>query len=169
MVAVFKAFSGQFLAGVVPRLLFSAFTLSQPFLITAVVQYIEQPAEERNVQVGHSLIGATILIYAGMAITNALYHHMTYQMTTMYRGALVSLVYKKTLCLEPSSIKESAPTTLMSTDVEGIATGLTPIHDIWSAFLELPVALFLLYRQVGVPSLFILIPAIRKYAVIFWQ
>lgn len=155
------------MAGVVPRLLFSAFTFSQPFLISTIVGYIEEPAEVRDVQVGKSLIGATILIYAGMAVTNGLYHHMTYQMTTMYRGALVSLVYKKTLLLEPTSIKESAPTTLMSTDVEGIATGLNPIHDIWAAFLELPVALFLLYRQVGIPSLFILIPAIRTLHSLF--
>lgn len=153
----FLAYKGQFIAGIIPRILYSGFTLSQPFLISTVINYVA--SENKDKSVGHSLIGATILLYVGMAITNAWYHHTTFQLMTMYRGGLVSLVFKKTLELESSGIRDLAPVTLMSTDVEGIAMGGASIHDIWAAFIELPVALFLLYRQVGVPSLFILIPA----------
>lgn len=153
-------FRGQLYSGVVPRLLFSACTFSQPFLINRIIEYIAQPLAERNQNFGNGLIGATILIYTSLAITNAWYKHTVYQLMTMYRGALVSLVYKKTLDLVPTTVKDSAPTTLMSTDVEGIATGIAQIHDIWASFVELPVALYLLYRQVGIPSLFIIIPAL---------
>lgn len=155
-------FRGQLYSGVVPRLLFSACTLSQPFLINRIITYIAQPLDERNPNFGNGLIGAAILIYISMAVTNAWYRHTVYQLMTMYRGALVSLVYKKTLDLVPTTVKDSAPTTLMSTDVEGIATGIVQVHDIWASFLELPVALYLLYRQVGIPSLFIIIPALSK-------
>ncbi|KAJ3494502.1 hypothetical protein NLG97_g4037 [Lecanicillium saksenae] len=155
----FLAYKGQFAAGILPRLLYSGFTLSQPFLINSVVGYVAQ-GDKRNKNEGASLIGATVLVYIGLAVSNAWYRHATYQLLTMYRGGLVSLVFKKTLELESSGIRDMAPVTLMSTDVEGIATGGAVIHDIWAAFLELPLSLFLLYRQVGVPSLFILIPAL---------
>ncbi|OAQ99634.1 hypothetical protein LLEC1_06869 [Akanthomyces lecanii] len=155
----FIAYKAQFAAGILPRLLYSGFTLSQPFLINSVVGYIAQ-GDKRNGTEGASLIGATILLYTGLAVSHAWYRHATYQLLTMYRGGLVALVFKKTLEVESSGIRDMAPVTLMSTDVEGIAVGGAVIHDIWAAFVELPLALFLLYRQVGVPSLFILIPAL---------
>lgn len=155
----FLAYKAQFAAGIVPRLLYSGFTLSQPFLINSVVGYIAQ-GDKRDGKEGASLIGATILLYIGLAVSHAWYRHATYQLLTMYRGGLVALVFKKTLEIESSGIRDMAPVTLMSTDVEGIAVGGAVIHDIWAAFIELPLALFLLYRQVGVPSLFILIPAL---------
>ncbi|KAM0739546.1 hypothetical protein ACQRIT_007283 [Beauveria bassiana] len=155
----FMAYKGQFAAGVVPRLLYSGFTLSQPFLINSVIAYVATPGE-KNRNEGASLVGATVLLYTGLTITNSWYRHATYQLLTMYRGGLVSLVFKKTLELEGSSIRNLASITLMSTDVEGIVANGTTIHDIWAAFIELPISLFMLYRQVRIPSLFILIPAL---------
>ncbi|KAH0598736.1 hypothetical protein MHUMG1_04040 [Metarhizium humberi] len=155
----FLAFKGQFAAGIAPRILFSGFTFAQPFLINTVVDFVGQPDETRNMASAKSLIAATLLLYVGRAVAGAWYKHTTFQLLTMYRGALISLVFRKTLELDQKSVRESAPVTLMSTDVEGIATGAMTIHDIWASLIELPVALYLLYRHVGVPSLFILIPA----------
>ena len=81
----------------------------------------------------------------------------------MYRGALASLVFKKTLKLDTTSVKDSAPVTLMSTDIEGIVEAGVHMHDIWANLIELPIGIWLLYRQVGPPSLFILVPAVCKY------
>ncbi len=164
MLCTFKAFKGQFAAGIPPRLLYSAFTFAQPFLINTVINYVGQSVEEQNEDYAKAMIGATALLYVGLAVANAWYKHATYQLLTMYRGALVSLVFKKTMDLDPSAVRESAPVTLMSTDVEGIALGGTSIHDIWASFLELPVALYLLYTHVGIPSLFILAPAAGRYS-----
>ncbi|ATY64240.1 ABC multidrug [Cordyceps militaris] len=155
----FLAYKGQFAAGVLPRLLYSGFTLSQPFLISSVVGYVSQ-GDHRNGTEGASLIGATILLYTGRAVSHAWYRHATYQLLTMYRGGLVALVFKRTLEIEASGIRDMAPVTLMSTDVESIAAGGAVLHDIWAALIELPLSLFLLYRQVGVPSLLILVPAL---------
>ncbi|KID79327.1 ABC multidrug transporter B [Metarhizium brunneum] len=155
----FLALKGQFAAGIAPRILFGGFTFAQPFLINTVVDFVGQPDETRNMALAKSLIVATLLLYVGRAVAGAWYKHTTFQLLTMYRGALISLVFKKTLELGEQSVRESVPVTLMSTDVEGIATGAMTIHDIWASLIELPAALYLLYRHVGVPSLFILIPA----------
>ena len=163
MKCTFLAYKWQFFAGIIPRLLFTGFTFAQPFLINSVVNFVGEPEERQKGEIAGSLIGATILVYIGIAVCNATYHHMTYQLLTMYRGGLASLVFKKTLRLEASSIKDSAPVTLMSTDIESIVLSGDAIHDIWASFIEIPVAIYLLYRNVGIPSLFILIPAFCKY------
>lgn len=87
---------------------------------------------------------------------------MTFQLVTLFRGGLVSLIFKKTLDLDASAIKDSAPVTLMSVDIENIAVSLTFIHDIWPAIVELPIGIYLLYRQVGPPCFLLLIPGLRE-------
>ncbi|KAF4982828.1 hypothetical protein FZEAL_1620 [Fusarium zealandicum] len=155
----FMAYKWQFLAGVPPRLLHSGFTFAQPFLIYSVVTFASTESE-RGLQVSSGLIGATALVYLGLAISGAWHKHMSYQLVTMYRGGIVSLIFKKTLKLKTASIKESAPVTLMTTDIDTIVGAGASVHDIWANLLELPVGIYLLYRQIGTPSLLVLVPTV---------
>lgn len=79
----------------------------------------------------------------------------------MIRGALVGLIYQKTMTLEASSIAESAPLTLMSTDIDGIISSTRAFHDLWPGAIELGAGLFLLDRKAGHSSFLVLIPGIR--------
>src|SRR5690349_8158919 len=85
---------------------------------------------------------------------------MCFQMMTMWRGGLVSFIYKRTMELDASVIKDSAPVTLMSTDIDGIAMAIIGIHDVWASILEIPLGVYLLSRQVGLSSLLLLIPGL---------
>jgi hypothetical protein len=106
------------------------------------------------------LIGATALVYVGLAITGALYKHATFRLLTMFRGSIVSMVYQKTLRLDAASVREAAPVSLMSTDVERAVMSADKIHDLWASFLELPVVMYILARQVGAPAVFIVVPSL---------
>lgn len=86
--STFWAFRWQFAAGAFPRLLFSGFTFAQPFLISSVVDFVGEPENEQSNDVSGGLIGATALIYLGLAVSNAWYKHMTFQLLTMFRGSL---------------------------------------------------------------------------------
>ncbi|KAK2484098.1 hypothetical protein H9L39_05890 [Fusarium oxysporum f. sp. albedinis] len=154
----FLAYKWQFAAGIIPRLLHSGFNFAQPFLIQSVIVLVSK--KEMSVQISSGLIGATVLIYLGLAISGAWHKHMSYQLVTMYRGGLVSLIFKKTLKLKTTSIKDSAPVTLMTADVETIVAAGASVHDMWANMLELPVGIYLLYRQVGKPSLLVLVPTV---------
>ncbi|SCO11054.1 related to multidrug resistance-associated protein [Fusarium fujikuroi] len=156
--STFLAYKWQFAAGIIPRLLHSGFNFAQPFLIQSVIVLVSK--KEMSVQTSSGLIGATVLIYLGLAISGAWHKHMSYQLVTMYRGGLVSLIFKKTLKLKTTSIKDSAPVTLMTADVETIVAAGASIHDMWANMLELPVGIYLLYRQVGKPSLLVLVPTV---------
>ncbi|KAF5268054.1 hypothetical protein FOXYS1_1068 [Fusarium oxysporum] len=144
--STFLAYKWQFAAGIIPRLLHSGFNFAQPFLIQSVIVLVSK--KEMSVQISSGLIGATVLIYLGLAISGAWHKHMSYQLVTMYRGGLVSLIFKKTLKLKTTSIKDSAPVTLMTADVETIVAAGASVHDMWANMLELPVGIYLLYRQV---------------------
>lgn len=161
--STFLAYKWQFAAGIIPRLLHSGFNFAQPFLIQSVIVLVSK--KEMSVQTSSGLIGATVLIYLGLAISGAWHKHMSYQLVTMYRGGLVSLIFKKTLKLKTTSIKDSAPVTLMTADVETIVAAAASVHDMWANMLELPVGIYLLYRQVGKPSLLVLVPTVSEYSI----
>ncbi|OHE99829.1 hypothetical protein CORC01_04965 [Colletotrichum orchidophilum] len=158
--SVFWAYRTTFLAAVLPRILFAGFIFSQPFLVNQIVNFVGSPWTQDSKNVAGGLVGATALIYCGVAISRCWYQHMTFQLVTLFRGGLVSLIFKKTLSLDASAIKDSAPVTLMSVDIENIAVSMTFIHDVWAAAIELPVGVYLLYRQVGPPCFLLLIPGL---------
>ncbi|KXH55546.1 hypothetical protein CSAL01_07340 [Colletotrichum salicis] len=158
--SVFWAYRTTFLAAVLPRILFAGFIFSQPFLVNQIVNFVGSPRTEDSKNIAGGLVGATALIYCGIAVSRCWYQHMTFQLVTLFRGGLVSLIFKKTLSLDASVIKDSAPVTLMSVDIENIAVSMTFIHDVWAAAIELPVGVYLLYRQVGPPCFLLLIPGL---------
>ena len=71
----------------------------------------------------------------------------------MFRGALVSCIYSKTVFIAEGSFDNAAALTLMSSDVDAIAGSLQNIHEIWASAIELAIAIYLLERQVGVACL----------------
>lgn len=64
--------------------------------------------------------------------------------------------------LDTTSAKEAAAVTLMSTDVDGIASGIQEMHEIWASILELAVAVYLLERQIGPACFLVVIPTVGK-------
>ncbi|OAA39066.1 ABC transporter, transmembrane domain, type 1 [Metarhizium rileyi] len=145
-----------FLAVIVPRFLYTAFTFSQPLLLRRIVGFLGESDPSTSVRNG--LIGATVLIYFGLAVTAARYNHLNNRMVTLLRGVLVSEIFKKTLVIDQSRAKEMAAATLMSTDVEGIALGLRKFHDILASFVEVGLGIYLITTIVGKASFLIIFP-----------
>ncbi|PYI31455.1 putative multidrug resistance protein [Aspergillus indologenus CBS 114.80] len=148
VVALFHCLKWPLLQTVLPRLCLIGFTFAQPFLITRVISYVSDAGQTRDKSDGYGLIGATGLVYLGIALSTAHYQHRLYRMITMFRGAMVSQIYAKTLGLAKAP-DESAAVTLMSTDVDRIAFSLRQIAEVWARTVELAIGLWLLERQVG--------------------
>lgn len=140
-------------SAVFPRLCVTFFQYMQPFLIKAVLNFLQEPVNTQSTDVGWALTAAYGLDYLCLAIANAAFMHQTYRMVTTCRGAVVSMIYAQTVDLNLTSVDESAALTLMSTDVERIGLGLEDIHGIWAAMIEIAVGVFLLQRQIGLASL----------------
>lgn len=79
--------------------------------------------------------------------------HKAYRVIAMMRGSLVEMIYRKTMALEPAAIEERTPLTLMSADIERLSTGLPFLHEWWASLVQIPLALYLLWRELGVATL----------------
>jgi ATP-binding cassette subfamily C (CFTR/MRP) protein 1 len=68
----------------------------------------------------------------------------------MLRGALVSVIYAKSLEVSIDELNQSAAVSLMSIDADSIADALTDLHELWANPIEISVAIWLLRQQIGV-------------------
>lgn len=86
----------------------------------------------------------------------------------MLRGALVTVIYGKTMELDITADKSST-LTLMSTDVERIGTGLALVHEMWASMIELALSIWLLDMQIGIACIAPIVVAIGMFAVQLFQ
>jgi len=74
------------------------------------------------------------------------------------------MIFNKTLRLSTSAVSDASAITLMSTDIERIASGLREMHEIYANFIDVAVALWLLARLLKlatIASTFVVISEIR--------
>ncbi|KAJ6086438.1 hypothetical protein N7467_005352 [Penicillium canescens] len=155
--AACRAYFLPLISAIVPRLCLSAFKFCQPFLISATLNFVSSPSTPENKIYGSALVGAYVLTYLGMAISNAVYWRQAFRLNTMSRAGLIPLIYRQTTKLRSGDFKDKPAITLMGTDVERIVSTLHALHEVWAAPLEVGVGIFLLERQLGVACL---IPAV---------
>ena len=67
----------------------------------------------------------------------------------MFRGAMASLIYSRTLQLRAGIYDESSALTLMSTDVDRIIMSLQAANELWARIVEIAIGVWLLERQLG--------------------
>ncbi|GAB1216265.1 hypothetical protein ATERTT37_005475 [Aspergillus terreus] len=152
------------LSPVLPRIALIGFKYCQPLLLASVVNYVQLPDADRDGNVGYGLIGATAIVYIGIAVSlhnfyrnvkvsTGLYNIKVYRSTVMIRGSLVSIIYRKTLRLHLNEAKSSAALTLASSDVDRIGLTVESGHEIWASSIETILALVLLQRQLSWASI----------------
>ncbi|KAJ6007677.1 hypothetical protein N7540_011653 [Penicillium herquei] len=151
MKSVFSAYRWTLIFGVVPRLFLAVFTFCQPFLINATVNYMNEDITAETKQRGQGLIGAYVLVYLGIAVSNSVYKRQLNRFGSMTRSGLISLIFTQTTRLKASDVADSAALTHMGTDTERIVSNLrNSVHEIWATVLEVGVAVWLLERQINV-------------------
>lgn len=71
-------------------------------------------------------------------------------MRTMARSILVTETFIRATKARIGTGDDSAALTLMSTDMERINLGLRSLHDIWASTIQVALAGWMLYKQLGV-------------------
>ncbi|KAJ4312580.1 hypothetical protein N0V84_009863 [Fusarium piperis] len=142
-----KALTAQLLYPMVPRLALIGFKYSQPFFIRSLINYLQHPEASRGI--GYGLMGAAVLIYAGIAASHALYWYLHQRALCMSRGCLVAAIYQKTTGARAEKLSDGAVVTLMSTDVERVIRGFTSLHEFWASIVEVSLGLWLLERELA--------------------
>ncbi|KAI5468185.1 P-loop containing nucleoside triphosphate hydrolase protein [Mariannaea sp. PMI_226] len=135
---------------ILPRLAYTGFMYAQPFLVQRATDYMSEPSALNTNKVGGSLIAAYLIVYTGIAVTQALYRQCTAHVITAVRADLVTLIHSHTLKLGSSSSAKDATSTLMSAHVERFATGSRNMHECWACIVEAALGVWLLEQQLNV-------------------
>ncbi|KAF3103528.1 hypothetical protein TWF102_003714 [Orbilia oligospora] len=146
----FRALMWLFLSPVIPNILFVGLNFSQPFLISRMITFVRS---DDPTEVGYLLLLAFAVVYVLIGVFGAIYWHEVDRWLTVLRGCLVSAIYRKTLTLDLRQTSTGASVALMSTDVEKAMLGFKWLHEAVSSFAIIPIALVLLYFQVGLAFL----------------
>ncbi|KAF2664072.1 P-loop containing nucleoside triphosphate hydrolase protein [Microthyrium microscopicum] len=139
-----------FLRPVIPNLVVMSLTFAQPFLVTALLDFV---SSEDSQELGNLIILGYTIVYVSLAVFTAIYTNSLDRFVTMLRGCLVSIIYNQTLKLDLKEASGGESLTLMSADVENIVKGFGLIHEASSNLVMAIVALGLLYRQLGLTFL----------------
>ncbi|KAB8230272.1 uncharacterized protein BDW43DRAFT_321569 [Aspergillus alliaceus] len=151
--ACFRYCLGPIVLGILPRALQVAFTFAQPFLVEATVTWVSASDLSHPKGEGYALIGAFGIVYSAIAVSTAVSQHQAYRVVSMLRASLIDILYSRVLVMRDLDVETSTPVTLMSADMERISSGLRYIHDSWACAVEIPIALYLLWQQLGVASI----------------
>ncbi|VUC31530.1 unnamed protein product [Clonostachys rosea] len=133
----------------VTRLILIPIKFAQPLLIDRAVSLMSEPESQMKTNSSRAIIGATALIYLGIAVVTGYHRHNLYRFVTILRGGLVCLIYDATLKLDMDQSQESAAVTLMSADVDRIALGFESLDPLWAGPIEIGIGIYLLYQRIG--------------------
>ncbi|KAL3470131.1 putative ABC transporter [Aspergillus californicus] len=137
-------------AGFLPRLCLIGVNYAQPFLVNRVTSFLGQPDTPETSGIASGLIVAYAIVYMGIAIITAMFHHRSYRMVMMIRGGLILLIYDHTLNLNASSPFKNDSYTLITADVERIVSGLRSFHETWASLIEIALSLWMLQMKIAV-------------------
>ncbi|KAK0644149.1 ABC transporter [Cercophora newfieldiana] len=151
-IACLRTFLPELTLAFLPRMAYTGFTLSQPFLVRSTLTYISsRPAMPRDY--GYGLIGAFALCYIGIAVTTRFYMYLAFRTMAKVRGALVGSIYKAMLSIRAETGNSSAALSLMSTDVDRLTITAYMLINIGPDIIQVALALWILSTQLGTSSI----------------
>ncbi|KFG82056.1 putative ABC multidrug transporter [Metarhizium anisopliae] len=127
------------------RLLLIGFSFCQPFFIQRLTSFLQEDSSSVG-GIGVGFIGASILIYSGLALSTSMYWYCQYRVLTRFRATLGHIIYDKSLQLPTV---DDGVLTVMSMDVNRVYGGLHNVHELWANTTEVALAAWLLQRQIG--------------------
>ncbi|KAF2004654.1 P-loop containing nucleoside triphosphate hydrolase protein [Amniculicola lignicola CBS 123094] len=152
----------------IPRLLQIGTTISQPYLITAMIHFIQDRNNPDTKNIGFGLIGAFALNYSILAISSSWSNQGMARFVTKFRGCLITSIYEQTLQVTSKDVNLGSATVLMNVDVEKVMIGFQRIHEIWATVVSVSIALFILYSHLGGAFLAPLIATLVATGLCMW-
>ncbi|KHJ45282.1 ABC transporter, ATP-binding protein [Trichuris suis] len=149
-----------------PKILYDALSFVSPLLVGYLVEFVSDTKATilNGVYISIGLVVSNVL----MALTGAHYAHLLNRVCMKVDTVINAAVYRH--CLNVPTYRKSSCSVgqiinLISVDARNIVIFCRCFHDLWSVPFQVSVALFLLYKQVGLAStvslgiaLFVLVP-----------
>ena len=147
---LWKAFSPCFIRAGFLKLIHDCLQFVGPQVLNGLINFLRTPSE--NLNLGIYLTIAVSVAQLLMSLTLRHYFFTCYRVGIRVRTALLLAIYKKSLTID-SSYYNHHPigqiTNLMSVDVQRLQDSITFLHAIWYSFLQIVLALYFLWQQLG--------------------
>ncbi|KEQ80625.1 putative multidrug resistance protein [Aureobasidium pullulans EXF-150] len=147
--ASFSCFRSEVLLVIPARLFLIGFNYAQPFLFARAIKLLADPTNVMTENYGYGLIAATGIIYVGIALATVRYQQSMFKTLTMFRGAMVSLVFDHSIALSDHMNADNAAISHMSTDIDALSRSLVEINEFWARLIEVGLGIGLLASQIG--------------------
>ncbi|CAI2167258.1 20609_t:CDS:10 [Funneliformis geosporum] len=151
-------FGGPFLFAAVFKALQDLLNFVQPVLLRELMIFVNSQGDEKTKQPPYRGYTIATLMFI-TAITQTMFLHQYFQLCFVtgmrIRAGLVTAIYRKSLKLSNSSRQNSTVGEIvnhMSVDAQKLMDLCTYLHIAWSGPLQIVLALYFLYKTMGVSS-----------------
>ncbi|XP_075224680.1 ATP-binding cassette sub-family C member 10 [Lycorma delicatula] len=146
-----RSFWKEFYGIGILKLLSDAAGFCGPLLLNRLVNFIE----DRKFPEQYGYLYAAGLFTSSLTLAFCISHfnYLMGKVGLRIRGALITVIYRKTLTLNTVSLKQFSLgeiVNFMSTDTDRIVGACPSFHALWSLPFQIAVTLYLLYLQVGI-------------------
>ncbi|KPU73779.1 uncharacterized protein Dana_GF14209, isoform M [Drosophila ananassae] len=153
MPPIYKSFGGVFMFGALMKLFTDCLTFAQPQVLSLIISFVEDQDKEKQPE-WKGILYSVLLFVLAAAQTFILgqYFHRMFIVGLRIRTALINAIYRKALRISNSTKKESTVgeiVNLMAVDAQRFMELTTYLNMIWSAPLQIGLALFFLWQQLG--------------------
>ncbi|XP_039950445.1 multidrug resistance-associated protein 1 isoform X2 [Bactrocera tryoni] len=156
MPPIIKSFGGVFLLGSLLKFICDLLAFAQPQVLSLIIGFVEDYADE-NVEKQPEWKGifySVLLFITAAAQTFILgqYFHRMFVVGLRIRTALINAIYRKALVISNATRKQSTVgeiVNLMAVDAQRFMDLTTYINMIWSAPLQIALAMYFLWLQLG--------------------
>ncbi|XP_076297622.1 multidrug-Resistance like Protein 1 isoform X1 [Lasioglossum baleicum] len=144
-----KAFGATFLFGAILKGVQDVMTFVSPQVLKLLIHFIE---ERESMWKGYLLAVLLLVTATFQTLILSQYFHRMFLVGLRVRTALIAAIYRKALRMSSSARKESTLgeiVNLMSVDAQRFMDLTAYINMIWSAPLQIVLALYFLWEQLG--------------------
>ncbi|GFT34184.1 multidrug resistance-associated protein 1 [Nephila pilipes] len=151
--ALFKTFAVSFFSGSILKLVYDLLQFVNPLILKSLIDYVKS---SDPLWIGILYAVLTMLTGTLQSLILGCYFQRMFIIGMRVRTALVTAIYKKSLVMSSTARKESTVgeiVNLMSVDSQRFMDLMTYLNLIWSAPLQIIVALWMLFNILGLSVL----------------
>ncbi|XP_043474514.1 multidrug resistance-associated protein 1 isoform X1 [Leptopilina heterotoma] len=147
-----KAFGPTFLFGASLKLIQDIMTFVSPKILEKLIKFVQNPNQDEHMWKGYFYAVILLLTAVFQTLILSQYFHRMFLVGLRIRTALIAAIYRKALRVSNSARKETTVgeiVNLMSVDAQRFMDVTAYINMIWSAPLQIAVALYFLWECLG--------------------
>jgi ATP-binding cassette subfamily C (CFTR/MRP) protein 1 len=147
--ALVKAFGGTFMFGSILKLVNDLLTFASPQILKLLINFVSQ---DEPMWRGYLYAGMLFGVATTQTLFLAQYFHRMFLVGLRIRTALISAIFRKALALSNVARKESTVgeiVNLMAVDAQRFMDLVTYLNMLWSAPLQISLAIYFLWQILG--------------------